>query len=124
MSTFNISGLDPYNSFLHQGSERHAALVSDLIEEFRAPVIDSLVIYLINRQMISSVDDFEYRDGGCFLNNNGRKKFLKAFLQRMEEPISNTDEEVPKWHILGQQVKELKRFIYEPCRVYSPYLIR
>ncbi len=124
LALIEITGLDPYNSFLHQGSEKHAALVSDLIEEFRAPIVDSLVIYLVNRKLIHAVDDFEYRDGGCFLNNSGRKKFLKVFLQRMEETVSSADEEVPKWDILGQQVRELKRFIYEPCRIYSPYLIK
>lgn len=119
-----IQGLDPYNACLHQGSEKHAALVSDLIEEFRAPIIDSLVIYLINRNQINAVDDFEYRDGGCFLNNSGRKKYLKSFLQRMESTITSENEEVPKWDILVQQVKEFKRFIYEPAKVYSPYLIK
>ena len=40
-----LQGLDPYSGCLHQTSDRHAALVSDLIEEFRTPIVDSLVLY-------------------------------------------------------------------------------
>lgn len=39
-----LQGLDSYYACLHQGTERHATLASNLIEEFRAPIIDSLVL--------------------------------------------------------------------------------
>lgn len=120
LSLLELQGLDPYVGCLHQGSERHAALASDLLEEFRSPIVDSLVLYLINRQLISAVNDFEYRDGGCFLNDAGRKKFLRAFVQRMEEKVAGQ----PRWNLLMQQVREFKRFVYQPVNVYQPYLIR
>ncbi|MGA7936108.1 MAG: CRISPR-associated endonuclease Cas1 [Kovacikia sp.] len=85
LSLIELQGLDPYYACLHQGSERHAALASDLIEEFRAAIVDSLVLYLINRGVMSADHDFEWRDGGCYLNDSGRKKYLRAFLMRMEE---------------------------------------
>jgi CRISP-associated protein Cas1 len=68
LSLIELQGLDPYSACLHQGSERHPALASDLIEVFRAPIIDSLVLYLVNRQMINGVDDFNFpATGGCYL---------------------------------------------------------
>lgn len=85
LSLIELQGLDPYYACLHQGSERHAALASDSIEEFRAPIVDSLVLYLINRGVMDSEQDFEQRNGGCYLNDSGRKKYLRSFLQRMEE---------------------------------------
>ena len=75
LTLVELQGLDPYFGCLHSGSARHAALVSDLLEEFRAPIVDSLVLYLVNRRMIDAGADFEFRDGGCFLNQAGRKKF-------------------------------------------------
>ena len=63
------------------------------MEEFRAPIIDSLVLYLINRHIVDAEQDFDFRDGGCFLNDLGRRKFLQAFVQRMEEPITADDGE-------------------------------
>jgi CRISPR-associated protein Cas1 len=107
---------------LHQGSDRHAALASDLIEEFRAPIVDSLVLWLVNTGVMKARSDFEYRDSGCFLNDFGRPKYLKYFVQRMEEAIQ-TDAETPqpRWDLLVQQVKQFKAFVYQPALGYSPY---
>jgi len=125
LALIELQGLDPYQACLHQGSDRHAALASDLIEEFRAPIIDSLVLYLINRSMIKIDADFDYRNSGCFLNTSGRSKFLKAFIQRMEESfLFNNEEPRPRWDTLLQQVKRYKTFVYSPTEGYQPYLIR
>ncbi|MGL6283565.1 MAG: CRISPR-associated endonuclease Cas1 [Microcoleaceae cyanobacterium] len=123
-SLIEIQGLDPYSGCLHQGSERHAALASDLIEEFRSPIVDSLVLYLVNRRLIDPEADFVFVNGGCFLNESGRKKYLRGFLQRMEEDITTEEGSQPKWHILTRQVKNFKKFVYQPINGYQPYLIR
>jgi CRISP-associated protein Cas1 len=125
LSLVELQGLDPYFAFLHQDSERHPALASDAIEEFRAPIVDSLVLYLINNGMMSVVNDFEFRDGGCFLNESGRRKFLRAFLMRMEERVKNeVGEDMPRWDLLMEQVRKMKRYVYDPSGGYKPYLIR
>jgi CRISPR-associated protein Cas1 len=124
LALIELQQLDPYQGCLHQGNYRHAALASDLIEEFRAPVVDSLVLYLINRRMVNSETDFVYRHGGCYLNDSGRKKYLQAFLKRMEEQIKIDLEQQPRWDLLMQQVKLYKQFVYQPSQLYRPYLIR
>ncbi|EAW36240.1 CRISPR-associated endonuclease Cas1 [Lyngbya sp. PCC 8106] len=124
-SLIELQGLDPYFGCLHQASERHAALASDLIEEFRAPIVDSLVLYLINRKIVNAEADFEYRNGGCYLNNSGRVKYLKAFVLRMEEKVSsNSGDSQPRWDLINQQVKVFKRFVYDSANQYQPYLNR
>ncbi len=123
LSLIELQGLDPYYACLHQGSERHAALASDLIEEFRAAIVDSLVLYLVNRGVVR-LEDFEFRNGGCFLNESGRKKYLRAFVQRMEEKLQTEDGVQPRWDLLMQQVKAFKQFVYSPGQGYQPYLIR
>jgi CRISP-associated protein Cas1 len=123
LTLVELQGLDPYSGCLHQTSDRHAALVSDLIEEFRTPIVDSLVLYLTNRRSIAAATDFEYRDGGCFLNESGRKKYLAAFLQRMSEPIPTADNQ-PRWDLINRQVKQFKQFVYQPTYSYEPYLTR
>jgi len=125
LALIELQGLDPYYACLHQGSERHAALASDLIEEFRAAIVDSLVLYLVNRSIVNAVDDFEFRDGGCFLNDTGRKKFLRAFIQRMEESVqADNGENSPRWNVLSRQVKLFKSWVYDPSITYKPHLIR
>lgn len=124
LSLIELQGLDPYYACLHQGSERHAALASDLVEEFRAPIVDALVLYLVNRGIVNADADFEHRDGGCFLSESGRKKYLRTFVQRMEEPIQTEDGTQPKWDLLMRQVKAFKQFVYNPVQGYIPYQIR
>lgn len=125
LALIEIQGLDPYQACLHQGGERHAALASDLIEEFRAPMIDSLVLWLVNSKVMDAKQDFAYRDGGCFLNDSGRNKYLKFFLQRMDEEIqTKAGDKQPKWDVLNQQVKAYKQFVYQPTQLYQPYQIR
>lgn len=124
LALIEIQGLDPYQACLHQGTERHAALASDLIEEFRAPIIDSLVLWLVNSKIMDANSDFTYRDGGCYLNDLGRTKYLSFFLQRMEEPmLTDSGEQQPRWDLLNQQVKAFKQFVYNPAQIYQPYKI-
>lgn len=125
LTLIELQGLDPYYASLHQAHDGHAALASDLIEEFRAAIVDSLVLWLVNSKVIDGKNDFDYRDGGCFLNDIGRKKYLQAFLQRMEEEIQNDmGEKRPRWDLLTQQVKAYKQFVYNPSYQYQPYRIR
>jgi CRISPR-associated protein Cas1 len=122
LTLLEIQGLDPYYACLHQGSERHAALASDLIEEFRAPIIDSLVLWLINTRVMNVDWDFHYQDGGCFLNEQGRKKFLKFWLQRMEKKVGSQKQ--PRWDLLTTQIRKYKQFVYHPIESYEPYLMQ
>lgn len=125
LTLIELQGLDPYYASLHQTNERHAALASDLIEEFRAPIVDSLVLWLINSKVMDATADFVYRDGGCYLNDRGRPKYLKAFLQRMEELIqTGAGDRQPRWDLLTHQVKAYKQFVYSPTSLYQPYQIR
>lgn len=125
LALIELQELDPYHACLHQSSERHAALASDLIEEFRAYLIDSLMLWLVNRRTMDAGKDFVHHDGGCYLNDSGRSKFLRAFVQRMEEEVQNdAGERRPKWDVLMQQVKAYKKFVYDPKQLYQPYQIR
>jgi CRISP-associated protein Cas1 len=125
LALIELQGLDPYYGCLHVGNDGHAALASDLIEEFRAPIVDSLLLWLVNSRVIDAKDDFDYRDGGCFLNDRGRRKYLQAFLQRMEEQIQDDNgEKQPRWDLLTRQVKAYKQFVYNPSYQYQSYQIR
>ena len=126
LSLIELQGLDPYEACLHQGTERHAALASDLLEGFRAPVVDSLVLYLINRHMIDAVDDFVFLpDGACYLNDSGRRKYLQAFIQRMEEEVEvKPGVKSIRWDTLNHQVKIFRDCVVNSDRNYQSYQIR
>ena len=67
LALIELQDLDPYYACLHQGTERHAVLASDLIEEFRASIVDSLVLWLVNRKIMDAEKDFVRQNGGCYL---------------------------------------------------------
>jgi CRISPR-associated protein Cas1 len=54
-------GLSPSVGVLHELRQGHPALCSDLIEEFRAPIVDSLVVSLINKKQVGP-SDFGFED--------------------------------------------------------------
>jgi CRISPR-associated protein Cas1 len=120
-----LQGLDPYEGCLHTSHHNHPSLVSDLIEEFRAPIIDSLVLRLINTGVMDASEDFSDSTEGCFLNHTGRSKFLQAFLHRMEDTIQlDSSDKTPRWDIVNHQIKDYKRFVTNQSSDYIPYSIR
>lgn len=120
----DLNHLDPYSACLHQATPRHPALASDLIEEFRAPIVDALVLYLINKHRLHPTADFTFTDRACYLNDAGRKLFLQAFIQRMNETTETPYGTYPRWNSLNRQVKEFVRYVYDPRRPYRPYTLR
>jgi len=120
-----LQGLDPYVGVLHTAHHGHAALVSDLLEEFRAPVVDSLVVWLINTGVVQTERDFEYRNGGCFLNESGRRLFLRSFVGRMSESVTieSAVGTPPRWGFLAQQIKRFRDAVLQPDQGYRPYRI-
>jgi CRISPR-associated protein Cas1 len=118
-----LQKLNPFLGCLHSSHHGHCALASDLLEQFRAPIIDSLVIWLINTKVIHSTEHFEYRDGGCYLNQIGKKKFLQYFVNRMEGKLKLEDNEPPqpRWALIQRQVKRYREALN--TGFYIPYRI-
>jgi CRISPR-associated protein Cas1 len=127
-----LQGLDPYHGCLHTSHHNHPCLASDLIEEFRAPIIDSLVLWLINTGVMDPFEDFTDEVEGCLLTQSGRTKFLQAFIQRMEDtvhppkdPVTDTAEAViPRWTLVNHQVHIYRQFVGNQLPFYTPHLIR
>lgn len=78
--------LDPTISFLHEPSTKRFSLCLDIAEIFKPLIIDSLIFYLINNKMIT-LDDFDIQENVCFLNDNGRKKFIREYENKLSTTI-------------------------------------
>lgn len=76
-------GLDPALGTLHAPDDGRWSLALDLIEPFRPVLVEALALDLFTHKILSS-EHFESRDGGCFLNTEGRKKFFIQYERRME----------------------------------------
>ena len=65
-------------SYLHEPSEKRHSLCLDIAEVFKPVLSEALVLELINSGTITEKDFLEETEY-CYLNAEGRRKFLKAF---------------------------------------------
>ena len=88
-------GLNPYAAFLHSDRHKHPALCSDLMEEWRPILVDSLAISLLNNAKLLK-KNFTYNDenGGVYLDKEGCRKFIENFEKRLRQEVGYV-EEVP-----------------------------
>lgn len=78
-------GLNPYIGCLHALKNGHPALASDLMEPWRAAVVDTLVLSLVSRgEMLSGYFDIDDSTGGVYLNRIGRKIFIQKYENKMK----------------------------------------
>lgn len=78
--------LEPTMGVLHADSHRRPSLALDLVEEFRPLIVDQVVLELTRKNSVTS-DHFEPGDepDAVWLTNNGRRIFLNAFEQRLNQ---------------------------------------
>jgi CRISPR-associated protein Cas1 len=76
-------GLDPSLGLLHTTEDGRWSLALDLMEPFRPVVVEALALDLFTHQILNE-KHFEPRNGGVYLNEEGRKKFILQYERRME----------------------------------------
>ncbi len=79
----HIAGLDPALGFYHETQDRRPSLALDLIEPFRAPLADALALDLFSHKILKPAEHFETRDGGVYMNPEGKKRFFVAWERRL-----------------------------------------
>lgn len=81
-------GLDPHAGFLHSSARDKPALALDLMEEFRAPLADAVVLGAINNREITA-SSFTTVLGSCRLRDPGRRALLSAYERRLETEFTH-----------------------------------
>jgi len=82
-SALAIHGLDTHIGFYHGVKHGRPALALDLMEEFRHPFIDMVVLTLISRRMVDLETGFQPTpDGGFLMKPETRKRFLAHYETR------------------------------------------
>lgn len=78
------SGMEPGWGLYHEQEDGRPSLALDLMEPFRAPVVDAVVLDLFNHRRVTP-DDFETTDkGGVLLKRESRRKVFLAWENRLE----------------------------------------
>lgn len=79
-SVLRIRGFDPCIGFYHAIEHGTPSLALDLLEPFRAPLCDMLVLHLFNHGILGP-DDFRFdaSDGGTYLKDSAKRDFFFAY---------------------------------------------
>ncbi len=107
--------LNPTIGFLHTLQKDKPALAFDLIEEFRAPVVDRTVFSMLNRRMSLSLDE------NGLLEPDTRKKLAKAIVSRLGNEVSYRGRKLTLFEILNKQALAIQKYLINNIS-YRPFL--
>ncbi|GAX45325.1 hypothetical protein NIES4075_63460 [Tolypothrix sp. NIES-4075] len=118
-------GLHTHFGNLHVPRDNHPALVSDLMEEFRAQLVDSLVAYVVNSKILT-LEDFTAPDekGGVYLQPHALKKFLKHWEEKLQSELTHphTGYQVSFRRCVELQVREYVACLMGEVELYRPMI--
>jgi CRISPR-associated protein Cas1 len=118
-------GFDPYFGFYHGQRSGRPSLALDLMEEFRTVLADSVVLTLLNKQMLS-LDDFIRWGQACYLSETGRKKFFSLWETRKNTEVTHPvfSHKVCYSRVIEMQARMLAAFIKKDIPFYKAFTWR
>lgn len=103
------SSLDIRVGYLHATNRRAESLNLDIAEIFKPLIIDRVVFSLINRNEIRINHFEEYGDGGIYLNEDGKRIFLRAFYEKLNSTQQIDEVNVSYAAIIKAEIQKLTR---------------
>ena len=83
--------MDPHVGVLHDLDYGRPSLALDLLDEFRHPLVDRLVLSLINRRVLQQRHFEDRGERGVLLNEEGRPLFLQFYYRAVEASFQAAD---------------------------------
>lgn len=113
--------LNPTISFLHEPGERRFSLSLDLAEVFKPLLVDRVIFKVLNKKMIQA-DHFEENLNRIVLKTNGKKTFVQAIEERLEETISHRslNRSVSYRHLIKLECFKVQKHLLE-MEEYKPF---
>lgn len=116
LKSIAAAGLSPHVSYLHALDEQKPTLAFDLIEEFRAFIVDRAVISMVNKN-----EPFEIKDG--LLSVATRQNIAKNVNEKLFAYTEYRGEKLKAQDIIDKQVYALKRAVTQNEK-YKPFIGR
>lgn len=119
-------GLSPYFGFMHKLKNHHPALASDLMEEWRPVLIDSLVIGLIHHHELLPEHFYTNENKpGLYLTRDGRNKFIRAYEKRLKSMNRYLDENMSYRKAIDYQTGKFSQALMaEDDNIYESVKLR
>lgn len=124
-SALESVGLDSYIGFFHTLRSGRPSLACDLVEELRH-IAERMTLTLINLRQLDEKDFSVQISGAIYLNDDGRKKVLKAWQERKREAFTHPylKQKIVYGLLPFVQSNLLAKFVRGEIREYPPFLAR
>ena len=116
--------MNPTISYLHTPGDRRYSLCLDISEIFKPIIVDRTIFRVLNKREIQ-VNNFDNKLGRCYLNDSGKKIFIKALEDRLNETIQHKSlgRKVSYKHLVKLECYKLAKHIlgiedYKPFKMY------
>jgi CRISPR-associated protein Cas1 len=116
--------LNPTISYLHTPGERRYSLALDIAEIFKPIIVDRVIFKVLNKKEIRE-EHFDKKLNRCLLNDSGKKIFVKAFEERLQETIQHRSlgRNVSYRHLIKLECYKLSKHLlgmeeYKPFKMY------
>ncbi len=127
MMALEAVGLDPYLGYFHVEKYNRPALALDLVEEFRAPIVDSLTLDLLNRRQLRP-QEFQPGPaaGGVLLTDRGFRIFLRKYSDKLESTFKSRElgRAISYRKLFEVQARKLARVVQGQDDRYRPFRMR
>ena len=122
-------GLNPYFGIMHKDREKHPTLASDLMEEWRAVMVDSTALSMLNGNELRSKDFYlDLENPGVYLEKDAFKKYIEKLETKFRTEnsyLSYVDYSVSFRRAMDLQVNQFVKAIEtENPDEYNPIIIR
>ena len=111
-----LAGLDPYGGFLHTDRPGKLSLVLDMIEPFRAPVVDRSVLAMLGKGSPISLDP----QGR--LETETRRSLAAKVHERLDAPARDQGKRLSLRTILQSQARQLAVFLRNERDDFNAYM--
>jgi CRISPR-associated protein Cas1 len=117
-------GLDPYLGLYHSERYGKPALVLDMVEEFRVPVVDSAIFPLFLEKKLGKKGDFEEVGKNEYqLSAEGKAKVVEAVFGRLNQTVKWKRRQRTIKDIITDQSQALCRHFLGTEPVYTPFAL-
>ncbi len=117
----HMAGLDPYGGFLHVDRSGRASLILDLMEEFRQPFIDRLVVRLLVKQQVKPPGG-QMVKGRFQMNNETLTTIRKELHVLFEGTMSYRNKKYHRSQIIISQARQLAAYLRGEKNTYQPFI--
>jgi CRISP-associated protein Cas1 len=124
-SAVQLVGFDHFVGYLHSTFYGRPALALDVVEEFRPIIVDSVVLTLLNKRMLTR-GDFVVELGAYRLKDERRKLFFTQLEERLNEEIIHPifGYRATYRRCLELQVRLLAKVLTGEIKEYPPLLVK